>query len=176
MEDIDAIYSRIGEFVVVFQELENKFREMGWLILDPNRSEWPPRALRDENNFALINKVEALHSELMDSLAIEDGEERKLEFRAIATACHGMRGYRNNLLHSAFIELKAGGEVRGILRSNPKINIDEETGETIFDQELLSAQAIQNEMLRLGELFVALSKHYIQLIHWAPFDSLRKGG
>ena len=31
----DKIYQRIGEFVVCYQWLENKFREIGWLILDP---------------------------------------------------------------------------------------------------------------------------------------------
>jgi hypothetical protein len=40
--DIDTIYRKLGEFVVSFQWLENRFREIGWLILDPHRKHWPP--------------------------------------------------------------------------------------------------------------------------------------
>jgi hypothetical protein len=66
--DTDKIYQRIGEFVVTFQWLENKLREIGWLILDPARAEWPPKALREESNFALVNNVETLYIGLIDSL------------------------------------------------------------------------------------------------------------
>ena len=47
---------RIGEFVVSFQSLENRIREIGWFILDPGRKEWPPKLLREETNAALFDK------------------------------------------------------------------------------------------------------------------------
>lgn len=39
MYDIDLAYMAIGKLVVVFQWVENKYREIGWLILDPERKE-----------------------------------------------------------------------------------------------------------------------------------------
>ena len=37
---------RIGEFVVSFQSLENRIREIGWFILDPGRKESPEAPTR----------------------------------------------------------------------------------------------------------------------------------
>ena len=54
------IYRRIGELVVCFQWLENRIREIGWYILDPDRKEWPPRMLRDESTSLLFKKVQKL--------------------------------------------------------------------------------------------------------------------
>jgi hypothetical protein len=156
--------------VVSFQWLENRLREIGWLILDPNRNEWPPMALRNLSNNDLVDKVESLYVGLIDSLDVEDQEERKANFKLLMTACHDMRRYRNNLLHSAYIELKAGDNVMGILRSNPKVKVDPRSGELLFDQEMLSEEVILNEMGKLAELVFSLNMHYVQLIQWAPFD------
>jgi hypothetical protein len=166
----DKIYQRIGEFVVCFQWLENRFREIGWLILDPHRKEWPPKSLHNESNSDLILKVEKLYVDLIDRLGVENHKERKDDFRSIVAASHRMRKYRNNLLHSAFIELEAGGDLVGILRSNPKIKTDAPSGETLFDQEIISERAILKQMEQLGKLAVSSNSHYMQLIHWAPFD------
>ena len=54
------------------------------------------------------------------------------ELRALTAEFHKLRKYRNSLLHSVLVELKAGGEVVGILRSNPKPIVDTETGENRF--------------------------------------------
>jgi hypothetical protein len=172
--DVDRIYQRIGEFVVSFQWLENRLREIGWLILDPNRTDWPPKKLRKELNENLINKVEVMYVETLDRLDVEQAEERKKDFQAIVQECHTMREYRNTLLHSAFIELKGGEEVTDILRSNPKLKTDPRTGEPLFDQEMLSDQHFIEKMTQLGHLTFRANLHYIQLIHWAPFDRVRK--
>ena len=170
----DKIYQRIGEFAVSFQWLENRLREIGWLVLDPARNEWPPKALRNLTNHDLVNKVEELYVGLIDDLDIEDQEERKANFRSLITTCHDIRKYRNNLLHSAYMELEAGDEVIGVLRSNPKPQVDPSSGEALFDQEVLSEEAILDEMRKLAKVAFSLNMHYTQLIHWAPFDRLRK--
>jgi hypothetical protein len=170
----DKIYQRIGEFVVCYQWLENKVREIGWLILDPWRKEWPPKQLRKESSEELFRKVESLFVDLMNRLDVPDKDERITDFKSIVAGCHAMRQYRNNLLHSAFIELKAGGKVMGILRSNPKIKIDPTSGEVLFDQEALTAKAITKKLHELGELAFPLGQHYVQLIHWSPFESRPK--
>lgn len=41
---VETAYKAIGEFVVVFQWAESKYREIGWFILDPEQIEWPPHA------------------------------------------------------------------------------------------------------------------------------------
>jgi hypothetical protein len=170
----DKLYQRIGEFVVSFQWLENRLREIGWLILDPDRNEWPPRTLRNLTNNDLVNEVESLYVGLIEGLDVEGKDAQKADFRSLMSSCHDMRRYRNNLLHSAYIELKAGDDVMGILRSNPKLRVDPSSGEVLFDQEMLSEEAILNEMGKLAELAFRLNVHYTQLIHWAPFDRLRK--
>nr|WP_057929649.1 hypothetical protein [Burkholderia ambifaria] len=38
MSNEQAVYQRIGEFTVSFQWIENKLREIGWFILDPERT------------------------------------------------------------------------------------------------------------------------------------------
>lgn len=54
MTDEALVYQRIVEFAVSFQWLENKLREIGWFIMDPERKDWPPKGLR-----ALTNEKQA---------------------------------------------------------------------------------------------------------------------
>jgi hypothetical protein len=72
------------------------------------------------------------------------------------------------ILRSAFIELKSGGEVRGLLRSNPQISVDAETGEILFDQDFLSENSFAKEFLVMAELTMFFNRCYIQLIHRLP--------
>lgn len=124
MSDEDRLYQRIGEFIVTFQWLENKLREIGWYILDPARSHWPPQELRDLTNEKLIGKVHSLFLDALPkcSLPRDLEEELRSSFASAAEVLHHVRRHRNRVLHSAFIELKVGGEVLGLLRSNPKIH------------------------------------------------------
>jgi len=171
--DYDKLMQRIGEFVVSFQWMENKFRDIGWLIDDPERRNWPPTTLRNLTNFNLLNAVETKYCDLMDTLNIDDAKDRKTAFNELVAKCHELRNYRNNLLHSAFIELKAGGDVMGILRSNPKITFDPATGDPVFDHEDLTEDSVISKMKEMGEPAMALNMTYMQLIHWAPFTQLQ---
>jgi len=170
----DRVYQRIGEFVVCFQWIEDKFRQIGWLILDPMRKEWPPMSLRNLSNKEPIEKVESLFVNLVGGLDVADRDERIQDFKTIVAGCHALRQYRNNLLHSAYIGLKGGGEVLGILRSNPKVKNDPATGAKLFDEEAVTDEAISKHLQKLGELALPLGQHYLQLIHWSPFDSSPK--
>ena len=42
-QHVALAYQGIGEFVVAFQWVEDLYRQIGWLILDPERRAWPPR-------------------------------------------------------------------------------------------------------------------------------------
>ncbi len=165
-QNIDNLYQRIGEFVVSFQWLEDKIRQIGWLINDPTRKEYPPRILREESNHELISKVEQLYSRAMDVINTEDSLEKKRSFSKLMIECNKMRKYRNTLLHSAYIELKAGGEVTSIARFNPKIKSASD-GKITFDQEILTEESIMKQMESLANMCLAANIHYMQLIHWA---------
>ena len=165
----DLLYQRIGEFAVSFQWIEHLVRQIGWLISDPHRKKWPPLILRVESNTQLLTKVEHLYCRLIERMNLKDSETRKINFKNIIQSCHELRKYRNTLFHSAFIELKAGGEVKSLLRSNPKIKADKKTGEYIFDQEILTDDGIKRIMEKAAIIALNLNFVHIQLIHWAPF-------
>jgi hypothetical protein len=164
------VYQRIGEFAVCFQWLENKLREIGWLILDPERAHWPPVGLRNLTNEKLIDRVHELFVQALPKCKLDHEleEDFKLSFRSAVEAMHTLRRERNRILHSAFIELKAGGEVQGLLRANPKTQVDEETGETLYDHELLSSDSFSKEMKMIAEVAIFLNRAYIQLVARYP--------
>ena len=164
------VYQRIGEFAVSFQWLENKLREIGWFVLDPERAQWPPTGLRNLTNEKLVDRVHDLFVQALPKckLGKDLEEDFKDSFASSVKVLHQLRRDRNRILHSAFIELKAGGEVQGLLRSNPKIQIDEETGEVLFDQELLTAESFSKEMKMMADVSLFLNRAYLQLIHRFP--------
>lgn len=170
MNSEEKTYQRIGEFVVTFQWLEGKLREIGWFILDPDREQWPPTSLRDLTNHQLIEKVHDLFVKALPQCDLPSDLEQELRqsFDACAEELHQIRKDRNRILHSAFIELKAGGEVQGLVRSDPRLGVDEETGEILFDQECLTPDSFDKEMRRMAEAGVFLGRAYIQLIHRYP--------
>ena len=161
----ERIYQRIGEFAVSFQWLEGKLREIGWFILDPEREEWPPKSLRNLTNNQLIDKVHKLFLTALPQCDLPSDLEQELRqsFDAYAQELHQIRKDRNRILHSAFIELKAGGEVQGLVRSDPRLGFDEETGESLFDQEYLAEDSFDKEMKRMAEAGMFLGRAYIQL-------------
>jgi hypothetical protein len=163
----DRIYQRIGEFVVSFQWLENKLREIGWLILDPNHSNWPPTGLRNLKNERLINKVRDLFFEALPKCKLDSDLEKEFleSFALCVETLHQLRRDRNRILHSAFLELKAGGETQEFIRSNPRLSIDEETGEYLFDQECLKPDSFDEEMRKMASVAIILNRSYMQLIH-----------
>ena len=169
----ERVYQRIGEFAVSFQWIENKLREIGWFIMDPGRLEWPPTGLRNLTNEKLIERVHDLFVDGLPRCKLPEGLEAdfKDSFASTVKVLHQLRRDRNRILHSAFIELKAGGENQGLFRSNPKIQVDEETGESLFDQELLTPESFSEEMKLMADATVFLNRAYLQLIHRFP-----KGG
>lgn len=168
--EVEATHQALGEFVIVFQWIENLYRQIGWFILDPGRRQWPPMQLRTETNENLIDKVTDLFTELTRTYAFKNGEEKAKDMEELHGHFHALRRYRNRLLHSTYIELKGGGEVHGYLRSNRAIGVDLDTGELIYDQEEFSAETIYATIGEYGDFVMRLSAIYVQLIHWSPFS------
>jgi hypothetical protein len=164
--DQGLTYQRIGEFVVLYQSLENRLREIGWLILGPDRKEWPNLSLRNLSSAELFSKV---HGLFLDALpACDLGDELEGEFREsfaeLANRMQKIRRIRNKILHSAFVELKAGGEVAAIMRVDPRNMTDEESGERMFDSEILSNESFRREFAEMADLALLLNRCYLQLV------------
>jgi hypothetical protein len=170
MLDDSKIYQRIGEFVVCFQWLENKLREIGWFILDPGRKNWPPTDLRDETAAVLFDKVKKLFLDALPRCRLDPEleEDFRTRFTTNAVRFRDVRHARNKILHSAYIELKAGGEVQGLMRSNSRLEVDCETGEPLFDQEMLSEGSFEDELKEMADLAMFFNRCYMQLIHRLP--------
>jgi hypothetical protein len=169
MNDIDKAYRSIGEFAVAFQWIENKYREIGWFILDPERKGWPPMQLRAESNKDLINTVTDLYLNLASKYQFPNGPAQSADFARLRNVFHALRRFRNRLLHSVFIEFKSGGELIGLLRSNPQVMVDTETGEVIFDQEPFTEAVIHEKLEEIAGAAWRLNTHFMQLVHWFPF-------
>lgn len=178
-EQIDKIYQRIGEFAIAFQWLEHRFREIGWMLIDPNREHWPPTHLRNLRNKDLLEKVKSLYIGRIGSISGEGAQEYCKSFAYVIEEAHEARRLRNNLLHSAYIEIKGGRlgqegrEVLGIMRINPRTIVDED-GERKMDSEILSEDNLNRLVASLGPLAMAVNMHYTQLIHWLPFDNVQR--
>lgn len=161
----DLLYQKVGEFVVSFQWIEHRLREIGWLINDPQRKVWPPLDLREESNSQLLNKVEEIYVNFIKSSAITNKEDKITSFKKTISSLHEYRKYRNILLHSAYIEISSGDELLEIWRSNPKIKYKD--GAAIFDKESLTPEKINEVMQSMAKDAFDLNIWYIQATHLA---------
>lgn len=91
----------------------------------------------------MAKKVADLYEEKLHLCRLSDEEQRRADFKDLTGRFHKVRRFRNQILHSAFIELKAGGEIMALMRSNPRLIIDPETGDQTMDQEILSETSFQ---------------------------------
>lgn len=170
MNNEEKIYQRIGEFVVSVQWIENLLREIGRFILNPDRTGWPPTGPLNLTNEKLIDSVHRLFVEALPKCRL--GPELEAEYKASFESCvktlHKLRRDRTRILNSAFFELKAGGDVQGIMRSTLADEVDAETGERLFDQELLTPESFSKEMDEIANAALVLNRAYLQLIHRYP--------
>lgn len=163
--DTDLLYQRIGEFVVSFQWIEHRLREMGWLITDPERKVWPPRDLREESNSQLLDKIEEIYINFIKTSRITDKENKTILFKNLIVSLHQHRKYRNQLLHSAFIELKGGGEIMEVWRSNPKLKYEGDN--VVFDTKVLTPDNIQEAISKMANDAFTLNIFYSQALQLA---------
>lgn len=164
------LYQSIGELVMATQWVESRYRELGWFIEDPERTTWPPRTLRKEWLTQLADVVTNLFAELIQSSSFANGDRFATIAEAVRGALHELRRYRNQVLHSAFIELKAGGEVVGYLRTDVKRGVDPETGELIGRLEDVSPEAVRATLAKFCDACFQLNMMYVQAIHWYGID------
>lgn len=160
---MDKVYQHIGEYVVSFQWIENKIRTIGWFILDPNNKNYPQKELREESSYKLFQEFERLFLEALPKCNLPSDLEN--DFRSSlqknSELFHKIRKARNDILHSAYIELKAGGEIMGLMKSNPKLNNKYKTS----NNEMLTEKSFKKEMENMAILALFLNRCHMQLIH-----------
>jgi hypothetical protein len=160
------LYQSIGELVMATQWVESRYRELGWFIQDPERATWPPRTHRQESLAQLIDVVTEEFGELIQTSTFANGGRFAQVAESVRGALHDLRSYRNQVLHSAFIELKAGGEVVGYLRTDAKRGVDPDTGAFIGQLEDISAEAVRSKLATFSDPCFQLNMMYVQAIHW----------
>lgn len=153
---MDKIYQHIGEYVVSFQWIEHKIRTIGWFILDPNNQNLPHKELLQEKASELFKEFEKLFLEALPqcNLPLDLENDFRSSLRINSELFHKIRKTRNNILHSAYLELKAGGDILGIMQSNPKLN----------NHEILSEKSFNKDMEDIAILALFLNRCHIQLI------------
>lgn len=166
--DISHIYQRVGEFTISYQFIEHQLRQIGWFILDPNRKIWPPRALRDLSSSRLAGKVHSLFKKAIPFCRLENENQLQADFANSIKDFHTIRKIRNNILHSVYIEIKAGDEIVGLMRSNPVLKVDSNSGVTSQDQEMLSDHSFDNVMRQMALVSFQLGRSYMQLVQRLP--------
>lgn len=172
--DIDEVHQAIGEFVVFFQAIEDTYRQIGWFLVDPEKAAWPPGQFRKESNQELVDKVTNLLLDLVQKHDFPNGAQKVTEAKQLQTAFHKLRKLRNRVVHSAYHEVMAGGQVAAILRTNPKFTVDPDTGDVEHDQEAFDANAIRRELACYAQAFFTLHTIRMQLIHWYPFSRFKR--
>lgn len=135
---MDKIYQYIGEYVVSFQWIENKIRTIGWFILDPNNENHPQKELREESTYNLFKKFEELFLEALPkcNLPLDLENDFRSSLKTNSELFQKIRKARNDILHSAYLELKADGDIMGIMKNNPKLNHNEMLTEKSFNKEM----------------------------------------
>ena len=127
----------------------------------------PPMQLRSDSTAKLFNKVQELFLMALPKCRLDP--QLEADFRESFIKCSvtfgQLRVARNRIIHSAYIELKAGREIQALFRSDPRMVVDEESGEHLFDQEILSEKSFEEEFKLLGELTMFLGRCHTQLLH-----------
>ena len=172
--DIEEVHQAIGEFVVFFQSIEDMYRQIGWFLVDPEKTAWSPSAFRKESNSDLVDKVTNLFVDLTRQYEFPNGVQKADEAKELRSTFHELRKFRNRVVHSAYHEVTAGGQVAAILRTNPRITVDPDTGEIEYDQEYFDTNAIRNEIARHAQAFFILHTIRTQLVHWYPFSRFER--
>ena len=161
--DFERMYCDIGRVVVLFQVLENQVWQLGVTALgldDFDRSRrrltgLPFKELCDRTGTAVLERLDALE---------RPAKDYRRRVQAALDRCDALRILRNQTVHSAYVFLESGGELRGVLRSDSTKGPAPDGLE--FDQELLTDATFTDMTTELASVAFELSLCRVQLIHW----------
>jgi hypothetical protein len=117
--DPDGIYRRIGVYVVSFQHLENQLFQLCWFLTEPAYSESGRRALAEKTYSWLVGEAGRRVYGFLCSQGKDESDFAR-RFRSHLHECREIGRDRNRVVHSAYIRLEGGGELRGIVRSDAR--------------------------------------------------------
>jgi hypothetical protein len=161
--DPDGIYRQIGIYVVSFQHLENQLMQICWFLNKPPYSETGRRALAEKKYSWLVGETgRHVHAFLCDKGKEESDFARR--FHACLSRCRAIGKDRNRIVHSAYVHLEGGGELRGIVRSD--MRREKGGGDVEFDHQHLTEQSFDAELKHLAATVFELGIARTQLIHW----------
>lgn len=176
--DAAKMYQRVGEFVVAFQWFEVTVLNILWL-LDQPRMSWDERLRTSEIRFVeKLDKAANRFSERMDDLerwsrngtlpqtVEENARHWRARFASIISDCRVLNRQRNEIVHSSYVHLEAGGEIHGIVRSKVVL----ERRGTSDDFELRSKDALpelDDALKEMATLSLALGTAQLQIVHWS---------
>jgi len=164
--DADGIYRQIGIYVVSFQYLENLLFQISWFFSEPPYSEVGRLRLVSKGFSALIGEAERRTGEFLAADG-RDTSEFSQNFRTHMRERRKIERERNRIVHSAYLHLEAGGELRGIVRSDMRRAKD--GASVTFDRSYLTEKTLEIELRKLaGVIIVSVSFDLRQLTSWGP--------
>jgi hypothetical protein len=161
--DPDGIYRQIGIYVVSFQHLEDQLIQICWFLTEPPYSDTGRRPLVDHTYSSLIGETgRRVYAFLCRQE--KEGSDFARRFHARLFRCREIGQDRNRVVHSAYVHLEGGDELRAIVRSDMR---KEKGGEGVeFDRQYLTTQSFDAELKRLAETVFELGIDLRQLIAW----------
>lgn len=163
--DADAIYRQIGIYVVSFQHLEDLLFQICWFFSESPYSEVGRLRLVNKGFSALIAEAERRAGRFLEADNRNDSDFAR-NFRSHMGECRKIERERNRIVHSAYVHLEGGGELRGIVRSDMRKAKDGASVE--FDRTSLMEQGLEVELQRLAEVVFSVSFDLRQLTIWGP--------
>jgi hypothetical protein len=161
--ELDGLYRDIGEFVVLFQIVENALWQLGVLALGHERYEQSRRQLSGLTVHDLSLKVRQAVFDRLDSGG-RPAPEYRARLDAVLDRISVARRYRNRLVHSTYIFLETGDELVGIVRSN--IRRGPEPDGLEFDQEAITDTTFDAMRAELAFIAFELTRCRTQLVPW----------
>ena len=160
------IYEELGKYIVCFQWMENKLKQIGWQLRTPEEP-FASRAYFSTKWFKnTVIEVKDLFAKFLDDRNIQDKESHVETFNKTMDECLSVADARNRLIHSTYVFFESGNEVLGMMRSKLEKDIEDQNRVT-FDQQDLSESSFNQPLRELAEVSFDLSHWHVQIIHWS---------
>jgi hypothetical protein len=161
--DLERMYCDIGRVVVLFQVLENQVWQLGVAALGLDEFDRSRRRLTGLPFKELCTRTRTAVFERLDALG-RPAEDYRARVQAVLDRCDALRILRNQTVHSAYVFLESGGELRAVVRSD--ITTGPAPDGLDFNQELLTDASFSEMTAELASVAFELSLCRVQLIHW----------
>lgn len=143
--------------------LENQIWQLGVLALGHRTSDRSRRQLTGLTFKELCERTQRAVYARLDALG-RPAPEYRARVEAVLERCDALREQRNRTVHSAYVFLEAGGELRGVMRSDLTRGPAPDGLE--FDQEMLSESSFRGVTIELAATAFEVGQCRIQLIAW----------